>query len=142
MLFRSDEASNTLFGMTYFDGTFSNPFISGWLELPSMISFIPGLAVALLGQTIWALRLPNIIFGIMAIPLTIWAVRPLLARPYALIAGVIIATLGLHINFARINYIIMFDMLCAVGIIGLLLRSAPLFPRTHFVAMEIGRAHV
>lgn len=132
-----DEASNTLFGMTYFDGTFSNPFISGWLELPSMISFIPGLAVALLGQTIWALRLPNILFGIMAIPLTIWAVRPLLARPYALIAGVVIATLGLHINFARINYIIMFDMLCAVGIIGLLLRSAPLFPRTHFVAMGV-----
>lgn len=122
-----DEASIALFGMTYFDGTFSNPFVSGWLELPSMLAYIPGLSVALLGQTIWALRLPNVVFGLLAAPLTIWAVRPFLTRQFALVAGIVIATLGLHINFSRINYILMFDMLCAVGIIGLMLRSLPNF---------------
>ncbi len=118
-----DEAFIALFGMTYFDGTFSNPFTSGWLELPSLLISIPGLMVQLFGQTIFALRLPNLILGVLAIPLCIWTVRPLLNRPFALMAGIVIASLGLHINFSRINYIIIFDMMCALAIIGLMLRS-------------------
>ncbi len=118
-----DEAFITLFGMTYFDGTFANPFISGWLELPSMLLFIPGLAVQFFGQTVLSLRLANLILGVLAIPLCIWAVRPMLNRPYALVAGFALATLGLHINFSRNNYIIIYDMMCALAILGLMLRS-------------------
>ena len=132
-----DEAFIALFGMTYFDGSFSNPFTSGWLELPSLLIFIPGLSVQLFGQTIFALRLPNLILGILAIPLCIWTVRPMLSRPFALLVGVVIASLGLHINFSRINYIIIFDMMCALAIIGLMLRSEKGFSSRDIISLGI-----
>ncbi|MEY2844543.1 MAG: hypothetical protein RL076_89 [Chloroflexota bacterium] len=132
-----DEAFIALFGMTYFDGTFSNPFTSGWLELPSLLIYIPGLMVQLFGQTIFALRLPNLILGVLAIPLCIWTVRPLLSRPFALMAGIVIASLGLHINFSRINYIIIFDMMCALAIIGLMLRSEKGFQTRDIISVGI-----
>jgi len=118
-----DEASITLFGMTYFDGTFANPFISGWLELPSMMSYLPGLMVQLFGQTIWAMRIPALFFGVISIPLTIWTVRPILARPYALMSGFAVATIGILINFSRLYYIIIFDMVFILAILGLIFRS-------------------
>jgi 4-amino-4-deoxy-L-arabinose transferase-like glycosyltransferase len=118
-----DEASITLFGMTYFDGTFSNPFISGWLELPSLMSYLPGLMVQFLGQSIWAMRLPALVFGVITIPLTVWMVRPMLDRKYAVLAGFVVATLGILINFSRLYYIMIFDLMCVLGIIGLILRS-------------------
>lgn len=118
-----DEASITIFGMTYFDGTFSNPFISGWLELPSLMSYLPGLMVQIFGQSIWAMRIPALFFGVLTIPMTIWMVRPMLDRPYALMAGFVVATLGILINFSRLYYIMIFDLMCVLGIIGLILRS-------------------
>lgn len=118
-----DEASITLFGMTYFDGTFANPFISGWLELPSMMSYLPGLMVQLFGQTIWAMRIPALFFGVISIPLTIWTVRPILARPYALMSGFAVATIGILINFSRLYYIIIFDLVFILAILGLIFRS-------------------
>ena len=118
-----DEASITVFGMTYFDGTFANPFISGWLELPSMMSYLPGLMVHYFGQNIWAMRLPALFFGVISIPLTIWAVRPILERPYALISGFSVATIGILINFSRLYYIIIFALVCVISVIGLIFRS-------------------
>ena len=120
----SDEASGAIFGSTYFDGTFNNPFISGWLELPSMSFLIQGASVALFGHTAFALRIPSVIIGTAYIPLVMWTSRPLVSRPFTLIAGLVVATCGLMLNFSRIGIIIINDSFYAVLLLGIMLRSA------------------
>ena len=120
----SDEASSSLFGLTYFDGTFNNPFISGWLEVPSMAFLIAGTFAHLFGNTVFALRIPSVLVGTAMIPLIIWASRPILSRPFTLVAGLMIATCGLLLNFSRIGLVIINDSFYAVLLLGIMLRSA------------------
>jgi hypothetical protein len=120
----SDEASISLFGLTYFDGTFNNPFISGWLEVPSMAFLIPGTAAHLFGNTVFALRITSVLVGTAMIPLVMWAARPLLTRHFTLIVGLVIATSGLMLNFSRIGIVIINDSFYAVLLLGIMLRSA------------------
>jgi hypothetical protein len=132
-----DEASITVFGMTYFDGTFANPFISGWLELPSVMSFFPGLMVHIFGTNIWAMRFPALFFGALSVPLAIWTVRPILERPYALIAGFAFATLGILINFSRLYYVLIFDLFCIMLVLGFMFRSEKGFSDYVIVIMGV-----
>jgi hypothetical protein len=120
----SDEASSSLFGLTYFDGTFNNPFISGWLEVPSMSFLIAGTFAHLFGNTVFVLRIPSVLVGTAMIPAVIWASRPLLSRPFTLVAGLMIATCGLLLNFSRIGLVIINDSFYAVLLLGIMLRSA------------------
>lgn len=120
----SDEASAAIFGLTYFDGTFNNPFISGWLELPSMTYLLQGVTVKVFGYNAFALRISSVIIGTAFIPLVMWASRPLVARPFTLIAGLVVATCGLMLNFSRIGIIIINDSFYAVLLLGIMLRSA------------------
>lgn len=120
----SDEASSAIFGLTYFNDTFNNPFISGWLEVPSMSFLIAGTSAYLFGNTVFALRIPSVVVGTAMIPLVIWASRPLLSRPFTLIAGLVIATCGLLLNFSRIGLVIINDSFYAVLLLGIMLRSA------------------
>jgi len=120
----SDEASSAIFGLTYYDGTFNNPFISGWLEVPSMSFLIAGTSAYLFGHTVFALRIPSVVVGTAMIPLAIWASRPLLSRPFTLITGLVIATCGLLLNFSRIGLVIINDSFYAVLLLGIMLRSA------------------
>ena len=120
----SDEASSAIFGLTYYDGTFNNPFISGWLEVPSMSFLIAGTSAYLFGNTVFALRFPSVVVGTAMIPLVIWASRPLLSRPFTLIAGLVIATCGLLLNFSRIGLVIINDSFYAILLLGIMLRSA------------------
>jgi|GEM_PF-6974561 len=120
----SDEASAALFGMTYFDGTFNNPFISGWLEVPSMSFLLQGVSVFLFGNTVFALRIQSVLVGTALIPLVMWASRPLVSRPFQVIAGLVIATCGLMLNFSRIGIVIVNDCFWAVLLLGVMLHSA------------------
>jgi hypothetical protein len=131
-----DEASITVFGMTYFDGTFANPFISGWLELPAIMTFFPGLMVHLFGTSIWAMRFPALFFGVLSIPLAIWTVRPILERPYALLAGFAFATIGMLIHFSRLYYVLIFDLFCIMLVLGFIMRSEKGF--SDFVIVIMG----
>lgn len=119
----SDEASSSLFGLTYFDGSFNNPFISGWLEVPSMSFLIAGTFAHLFGNTVFALRIPSVLVGTAMIPLVIWASRPLLSRPFTLVAGLLIATCGLLLNFSRIGLVIINDSFYGLLLLGIMLRS-------------------
>jgi energy-converting hydrogenase Eha subunit C len=120
----SDEASSAIFGLTYYDGTFNNPFISGWLEVPSMSFLIAGTSVNVFGHTVFALRIPSVIVGTAMIPLVIWAARPLMSRPFTLIAGLVVATCGLLLNFSRLGLVIINDSFYALLLLGIMLRSA------------------
>lgn len=119
----SDEASSSLFGLTYFDGSFNNPFISGWLEVPSMSFLIAGTFAHLFGNTVFALRIPSVLVGTAMIPLVMWASRPLLSRPFTLVAGLLIATCGLLLNFSRIGLVIINDSFYGLLLLGIMLRS-------------------
>lgn len=98
-----DEASQGLESVRVLQGDLRNPFSTGWLGVPTMSFFFNSLTIGLLGQSIFALRLPWVLVGTVTILTTYLLVRQLLGWRLALATAVILATYHYHIHYSRLG---------------------------------------
>lgn len=133
----SDESSAGLFSRTIWYGQFTNPFVSGWFEFPSLWFFLQAPFVGLYGTTFFAIRVFPMLLGTLCIPLLIWAVRPVLTRPAALSAGVALALLGMHVHFSRYGLNNIADSLSSIVLLGFVLRYMTRATAAHTTAIGL-----
>ena len=133
----SDESAAGLFSLDMWYGYFTNPFISGWFEFPSLWFLLQAPFIGLLGKSFFAIRLFSMLLGTLCVPLLIWAVRPVLSRPAALAAGTALALLGIHIHFSRYGLNNIADSLSSIVLLGFVLRYLSKTAVQHAVAIGI-----
>jgi 4-amino-4-deoxy-L-arabinose transferase-like glycosyltransferase len=133
----SDESAAALYSLDMWHGFITNPFISGWYEFPSLWFMLQAPFVGYLGKTFLAIRLLPMLLGSACVPLLVWAVRPVLPRPAALLAGLSVALLGLHVHFSRYGLNNIADSLSSIILLGLLVRYATRPSRGYAVAIGI-----
>jgi 4-amino-4-deoxy-L-arabinose transferase-like glycosyltransferase len=138
----SDESAAAVFSIDILKGTVTNPFISGWFEFPSLWFFLIAPFIGTFGKTFFAIRLFPMILGSACIPALIWAVRPVLPRQGALVAGLALAMLGIHIHFSRYGLNNMADSFSGIVLLGILLRyrHRPTFALATAVGLTMGAA--
>lgn len=111
-----DEASVGIEGRRILSGEVTDFFDAGWSGQPNW-SFIPtSISLAILGETIIAIRLVSILEGTLAILFLFLFTRELFGRKTALIAAGFLAAFPYHLQFSRIgvNNIIDSMMVCLV----------------------------
>jgi hypothetical protein len=118
----SDESASALLSLDIWNSSFTNPFISGWFEFPSLWFFLIAPFIGTWGKTFFAIRLLPMLLGSACIPALIWAVRPVLPRQGALVAGLALAMLGIHIHFSRYGLNNIADSFSGIVLLGILLR--------------------
>ena len=133
----SDESAAALYSLEMWYGRITNPFISGWFEFPSLWFLLQAPFVGYLGNTFLAIRLLPMLLGSACVPFLIWAVRPVLTRPAALLAGLSLALLGLHVNFSRYGLNNVADSFSSVLLLGLMLRYVKKASRGRAVAIGL-----
>ena len=138
----SDESASALLSLDIWNGSYTNPFISGWFEFPSLWFFLIAPFIGTFGKTFFAIRLFPMILGSACIPALIWAVRPVLPRQGALVAGLALAMLGIHIHFSRYGLNNIADSFSGIVLLGILLRyrQRPTFALATAAGLTMGAA--
>jgi len=104
-----DEGTCALDGLALLDGRLGNPFATGWFGFPNL-SFIPfGLAAKVLGNTIFAVRLPTVILGTAAVLGTYLLGRELWGRWVGLVSASLLAVGHFHLHYSRLAVNNIFD---------------------------------
>jgi 4-amino-4-deoxy-L-arabinose transferase-like glycosyltransferase len=129
-----DEGSVGLAAVSYVEGHFNNPFIVSWFAFPSFFFTLPATAIAFLGHTYAALRLPSAVAGALTVVGLYWLARPMFGRMTAGISATLLAVLNFHIHFSRIGLNNIWDGLFLVFTLGLLWRGWQTGGRLHFIA--------
>ncbi len=138
----SDESAAALYSIEILHRSFTNPFISGWYGFPSLWFFLTTPFLNTLGTTFFAIRLLPMLLGSLCIPVLIWAVRPVLSRQTALLSGVTLALLGIHIHFSRYGLNNIVDSVTSIVLFGLIVRyrNRPTVNMATAIGLTIGAA--
>jgi 4-amino-4-deoxy-L-arabinose transferase-like glycosyltransferase len=98
-----DEGSQGLEAIRVIEGKITNPFVTGWLGVPTMSFYFNSITVRLFGRTVEALRLPWALVGSTTVLIAFFLVRRLKGTPVALATAVMLATYHYHIHFSRLG---------------------------------------
>lgn len=102
-LLTGDEGSVGLSAVEFIDGTHNNLFSVSWFSFPSLFFTIPALSIRLLGQSIFALRLPSAVIGALTVPVLYWCILPIFKRRVALFSAAYLSTFHFHVHFSRLG---------------------------------------
>ena len=106
-----DEGSQGLDIVKVLDGTLRNPFTTGWLSVPTMGAFVNSIWLIIFGQTIWGLRIPWAITGVVTIVATYMMVTRLKGPRFGLVVAALLAVYHFHIHYSRLGSIQISDAL-------------------------------
>jgi hypothetical protein len=98
-----DEAEQGLEAIDVMRGAINNPFSTGWLGVPTMSFYVYVPTIALLGNTVTALRLPWALIGTATVLTTFLLVRRLKGTLLALMTAVLLAGYHFHIHYSRLG---------------------------------------
>lgn len=98
-----DEAEQGLEAIDVLNGEITNPFSTGWLGVPTMSFYFNALTIGLLGNTIFALRLPWVFVGAATVLSTFLLVKRLRGETLALLTAALLATYHYHIHYSRLG---------------------------------------
>lgn len=115
-----DEASAGLSAVEFVKGNTNNIFRVGWFSFPSLYFYIQSIPIALLGQTIPALRLLSALVGALTVGAVYLLARPMFGPRAAFYAAFFLAAFHFHNNFSRIGLNNIWDGLWFVLVMGLL----------------------
>jgi len=128
-----DEASIGLNSIQIVKGYFDNPFIAGWYGFPSLFFMFPAVSIALLGQTIAAIRIPAACVGALTVVGLYWMAKPLFGRATAWISAILLSALSFHIHMSRLGLNNIWDGLFIVYVLGLFWRGWYTGKRWYFI---------
>ncbi|HEX9796230.1 MAG TPA: glycosyltransferase family 39 protein [Anaerolineales bacterium] len=101
-LLTGDEGSMGLSAQEFLKGTWNSPFNTAWYSFPSLYFVLPAASIGLLGNTIFALRLPSAIAGALTVLCLYVYARRTFGRGPAMIASAVLAGFHFHIHFSRL----------------------------------------
>lgn len=84
-------------------GTINNPFSTGWLSVPTMTFFYNAPSVALLGNTMFALRIPWALMGALNVLTVFWLATRLQGPAVGVVTACLLALYHYHIHFSRLG---------------------------------------
>ncbi|HKZ83605.1 MAG TPA: glycosyltransferase family 39 protein [Anaerolineae bacterium] len=105
------------------EGPYRNPFTTGWLSVPMMSFYFNSLTIRMLGQTVFALRLPWVLVGTLTVVIVFQLVRRLTGTTLALMTAALLATYHFHIHFSRLGVNNAADPLLIALVLYLLYRA-------------------
>lgn len=118
--YSGDEGSAGLFAVELLTGKANNLFGLGWFSFPSLYFTVQSVAIALLGQTVEAVRLTSVLAGALTVPALYWLARTMFGRATAILAATYLAVSHYHIHMSRIALNNIWDGLFGtVAILGL-----------------------
>jgi 4-amino-4-deoxy-L-arabinose transferase-like glycosyltransferase len=95
----------------------------GWSQQP-MMAFLPtGLSISLFGNTVLAVRLVSIVIGTLAVLAVYLFTRDVFDKKTAWVAGLLLATLPVHVHFSRLGVDNIIDSLSTTLMLWLLFRG-------------------
>jgi 4-amino-4-deoxy-L-arabinose transferase-like glycosyltransferase len=100
--YSGDEGSAGLFALELLTGKANNLFGVGWFSFPAFYFTVQSAAIALLGQTIEAVRLTSALAGALTVVALYWLGRAMFDRTTALLAALYLAASHYHIHMSRI----------------------------------------
>lgn len=118
--YSGDEGSAGLFAVELLTGKANNLFGVGWFSFPALYFTVQSAAIALLGQTIEAVRLTSALAGALTVVALYWLGRAMFDRTTALLAALYLAAAHYHIHMSRIALNNVWDALFGtLAILGL-----------------------
>ena len=105
------------------EGHYRNPFTTGWLSVPTMSFHFNSLTIRMLGQTVFALRLPWALVGTVTVVIVFQLVRRLTGTKLALMTAALLATYHFHIHYSRLGVNNAADPLLMALVLYLLYRA-------------------
>lgn len=100
--YSGDEGSAGLFAVELLDGKANNLFSLGWFSFPALYFAVQSAAIALLGQTVEAVRLTSAVAGALTVVAVYWLGRAMFDRTTAVLAALYLAASHYHIHMSRI----------------------------------------
>ncbi len=100
-----------------------NPFTTGWLSVPMLSFYFNSLTIRVFGQTVFALRLPWALVGVLTIPIVFQLVRRLTGTTLALMTAGLLAAYHFHIHYSRLGINNAADPLLIALVLYLLYRA-------------------
>ena len=100
--YSGDEGSAGLFAVELLDGKANNLFGLGWFSFPALYFAVQSAAIALLGQTVEAVRLTSAVAGALTVVAVYWLGRAMFDRTTAVLAALYLAASHYHIHMSRI----------------------------------------
>jgi len=100
--YSGDEGSAGLFAIELLDGKANNLFGLGWFSFPALYFTVQSAAIALLGQTVEAVRLTSAVAGALTVVALYWLGRAMFDRTTAVLAALYLAASHYHIHMSRI----------------------------------------
>lgn len=98
-----DEGSQGLEAIRVIEGRIKDPFVTGWLGVPTMSFYFNSITIRLLGRTVEALRLPWALVGTATVLIVYFLVRRLKGTALALATAVMLAVYHYHVHFSRLG---------------------------------------
>ena len=100
--YSGDEGSAGLFAIELLDGKANNLFGLGWFSFPALYFTVQSAAIALLGQTVEAVRLTSAVAGALTVVAVYWLGRAMFDRTTAVLAALYLAASHYHIHMSRV----------------------------------------
>ncbi len=101
--FSGDEGSSGLHALLFLQGQATNVWNVGWFSFPSPFYILQAAAIAVLGQTVEALRFVSAVGGALAVAGTYWLGLVMFGRLTAVLAAIYLAASHYHIHMSRIG---------------------------------------
>ncbi len=98
-----DEASMGLSAVELIEGTWNNVFGVSWFSFPALYFTLPALSIRAFGQTVFGLRLPSVVAGVLTVGATYLYARNTFGRRAAILGAGYLAAFHFHIHFSRIG---------------------------------------
>jgi 4-amino-4-deoxy-L-arabinose transferase-like glycosyltransferase len=109
-----DEAWHGLLARQVLHGELRNPFLMGYMSMPTFFYWPLGWSLWLVGDGMVGLRLPAALAGTITVPLFYGLVRSLWGRRTALLSALFLVTYDYHIHYSRLGANNIWDPLFAV----------------------------
>ncbi len=98
-----DEAWHGLLARQVLNGQLRNPFVMGYMSMPTFFYWPLSWSLWLFGDGMAGLRLPAALVGTATVPLLYLFARDLWGRRVALLAALFLATYDYHIHYSRLG---------------------------------------
>lgn len=101
-----DETEIAINGLDVLEGRIRSPWSTAWYEVTTLYMYTQAAFFKLFGLTLFALRLPAVVWGVVTIVAFYFLVRTTSGAGWALLAAALLATSRWHINLSRCGFVL------------------------------------
>ncbi len=112
------EASLGLNAVQTLHNQLNNPFATGWLTNPTLPAYLQALAIAIFGQTTFALRIVSAVLGALTVTAVFYLGKRLFGQTVGLLAAILLTGMHLHLHYSRLGMTNVWDGLLILLALG------------------------